>query len=421
MPPLFSFGIAILIGALVGIEREKKKVDEREPTIGGLRTFMLIAMAGAIAAWLSVELATPWIFIAVGVVIGAVVVAGYILHVMGHPDAHGTTTEVAAIVVYLLGGLPVFGYQTIAVALAITTSALLAFKEPLHGAIERIGRDDLYAALKLLIATFVVLPVLPNRAIDPWGAVNPYRVWILVILISGLSLVGYVAARWLGEGRGMVVTGLVGGLVSSTAVTLSFAKTSREERLDPSKAQSLAAGLLLSWTVMFVRILVLVAVAYRALLEPVVAPMVAMGLASAVVAGVAYYQSSRTTEHNTTEGVPMKNPFSLLPAVNFALLFTGVLLLVKLAQAYLPTNGVLAVAALAGLTDVDAITLSMAEFSRTGGDIQLAATAIAVATITNTLVKCGLAAGLGARALGWRVIVATVLILGAGAIAIIAA
>jgi len=149
----------------------------------------------------------------------------------------------------------------------------------------------------LLIATFVVLPVLPNRAIDPWGAVNPYRVWILVILISGLSLVGYVAARWLGEGRGMVVTGCGRtGLVDRRDAL--FAKTSREERLDPSKAQSLAAGLLLSWTVMFVRILVLVAVAYRALLEAVVAPMVAMGLASAVVA--AWRITSRVAPRRTT-------------------------------------------------------------------------------------------------------------------------
>lgn len=414
MHPLFSFGIAILIGALVGIEREKKKVDEREPTIGGLRTFMLIAMAGAIAAWLSVELSSPWIFISVGVVIGAVVVAGYILHVLGHPDAHGTTTEVAAVVVYLLGALPLFGYHTIAVALAITMSALLAFKEPLHGAIERIGRDDMYAALKLLIATFVVLPVLPNSAIDPWGAVNPYRVWILVILISGLSLVGYVAARWLGEGRGMAVTGLVGGLVSSTAVTLSFAKTSREDPLDPSKAQSLAAGLLLSWAVMFARVLVLVAVAYRGLFVAVAAPMGAMCVASAVVAGLAYRRSRRASAPSAAESVPLNNPFSLTPAVTFALLFTGVLLLVRLAQAYLPTNGVLAVAALAGLTDVDAITLSMAEFSRTGGDVGLAATAIAVAAITNTLTKCGMVVGLGAPALRRRVLIATAIILGAG-------
>src|SRR4030095_6479383 len=129
---------------------------------------------------------------------------------------------------YLLAGLTTFGHAGLAVALAIATSAVLAFKAPLHASVERIGRDDLYAALKLLIATFIVLPVLPNRAVDPWGALNPYKIWWLVILISGLSLLGYAAARFLGPQRGPLVTGLFGGLVSSTAVTLGFSRESRE-------------------------------------------------------------------------------------------------------------------------------------------------------------------------------------------------
>src|SRR4030095_14965546 len=128
---------------------------------------------------------------------------------------------------YLLAGLTTFGHAGLAVALAIATSAVLAFKAPLHASVERIGRDDLYAALKLLIATFIVLPVLPDRTVDPWGALNPYKMWWLVILISGLSLLGYVATRWLGSGRGVPLTGLFGGLVSATGVTLSFARPSR--------------------------------------------------------------------------------------------------------------------------------------------------------------------------------------------------
>ena len=227
--PLADFTIALFIGALVGIEREKKQAEEQRG-IGGLRTFLLFAEAGAVAAWLSLRLATPWIFVGVGMLVVATVIAGYWAWVRKHPDDIGLTTEMAAIVVYLLGGLTLAGDPGLAVALAIATSAILAFKQPLHGAVDRIGWDDIYAALKLLIATFIVLPVLPDRPLDPWGALNPYRMWWLVVLISGLSLVGYVATRWLGTGRGIPITGLFGGLVSSTAVTLTFARRSAEAR-----------------------------------------------------------------------------------------------------------------------------------------------------------------------------------------------
>jgi uncharacterized membrane protein (DUF4010 family) len=250
--PVLHFAIALFIGALVGIEREKKQEREGERGIGGIRTFILFAQAGAIAAWLSQRLDTPWIFLGAGVLVTAMVVAGYVAYAREHHD-FGLTTEIAALVVYLLGGTTIFGYPGLAVALAIATSAVLAFKEPLHETVERLGRDDIYAALKLLIATFIVLPVLPDRTVDPWGALNPYKMWWLVILISGLSLVGYAATRWLGPGRGIALTGLFGGLVSSTAVTLSLARRSREPDGE-GQARALAGGVLVAWTVMFVRV-----------------------------------------------------------------------------------------------------------------------------------------------------------------------
>lgn len=414
--PLRAFATALFIGALVGIEREKRQSDAPARGIGGLRTFILFAEAGAIAAWLSQAPGQSWIFAAVGACATALVIAGYLAAVRARPDDIGLTTEVAALVVFLLGGLAVVGNPALAVALAIATSAILAFKQPMHAGVERIGRDDLYAGLKLLVATFIVLPVLPDRTVDPWGALNPYRMWWLVILISGLSLIGYVATRWLGSGRGVPLTGLFGGVVSSTAVTLSFARRSRDEPDDAALADALAAGILLAWAVMFVRVAVEVSVVHPALLSELAVPLGALALASGIAAAIAYQRADRTPQPDGD--VPLHNPFSLMAAIRFASIFAVVLLVVSLVQHYAPGRGLYGVAALAGLTDVDAITLSMAGTARDGSvPGATAAGAILVAAITNTLVKLALAVGLGGGALARRLGAATAGLVAAGAAA----
>jgi uncharacterized membrane protein (DUF4010 family) len=417
--PFLDFAIALFIGALVGIEREKKASTGESRGIGGLRTFILFAEAGAVAAWLAVRLAAPWIFIGAGLCVTAAVLTGYLVHVRAHPAAHGLTTEIAAIVVYLLGGTTLFGYPALAVALAIATSALLAYKEPLHGLVGRLGQDDLYAGLKLLIATFIILPVLPNKTVDPWGALNPYTMWWLVILISGLSLVGYVASRWLGTGHGIPLTGLFGGLVSSTAVSLSFARRSRDEEGTAGLADALAAGLLLSWTVMFVRVLVAVAVVNFELLHFLAAPLAAMGLPTLAGAVWLYRNSRSASAAAQAEAVPLKNPFSLRSAIKFALFFTLVLLGVKLAQKHFPAEGLYLVAGLAGSTDVDAITLSVAEQAKGVIAPRVAVTAITLAILANTLVKCGFVVVLGAGPLKKRILAASGIIVAAGAVALL--
>jgi uncharacterized membrane protein (DUF4010 family) len=293
-----DFAIAILLGALIGIEREKRKSEEDDTGhIAGLRTLTLLALLGAVAGWLTRELSSPWILAAAVLVVGALVTAGYFVNAKTDPDAKGLTTEVAAPIVFLLGAMVMLGDQALAIGLGVVTAAVLAYKQPLHGFVEKLGWDDVYAGVRLLIATFIALPLLPDRAIDPWGALNPYKLWLLVVLISSLSLVGYVLTRWLGPTWGTALTGLTGGLVSSTAVTLSF---SREAREKPHEATALACGILLS---------------------------------------------------------------------------------------------------LAGLTDVDAITLSMSEFAQSG-EAQVAVIAIVIAALSNTLVKCGMAFALAGPALG---------------------
>jgi uncharacterized membrane protein (DUF4010 family) len=407
---LFNFAIALLIGALVGIEREKKRTEEGEHGGLGLRSFILLAQAGAVAGWIARQFDNLWIFAVVGLAVIAIILVGYVVHFRLKSDM-GLTTEIAGLVVYLLGGLVLLGSRQEAVGLAIVTLAVLAYKQPLHRLVHKLGWDDIFAGLKLLIATFIVLPVLPNRFVDPWGAINPYRMWWLVILISGLSLVGYVLTRWLGSNRGIPLTGLCGGLVSSTAVTLSLSRRSRNET-EVSSAPAMAAGVLLAWFVMVIRILVLIAVLYPPLIRAVIVPMTTLGGLTGLIAVVFLLGTWRSAAIEHT--MPLRNPFSLASAIKVAAIFTAVLLVIKLAGKYYPGEGVYIVSFIAGLTDVDPIVLSMADFAKQGGILTTAATAITLSAISNTLLKSGLVLAMASRPLKWRIAVAAIIICAGG-------
>ena len=415
MPPqvditvVWNFATALLIGALLGIERERHKREHDELTIGGLRTFILLTLIGALGGWLTLVLGSPWVLAAAIVVAVAPVIAGYVLTSRTQPDSLGLTTELAAIAACLLGAMTTLGYRDLAVGLGVAVAALLAYKQPLHGIVRKLDREDIYAGLRLMIATFIVLPLLPDRAIDPLGALNPRSLWVLVLLISSLSLVGYVATRLLGTQRGIPLTGLTGGLVSSTAVTLAFSKQSRDPAY-ASAASALASGILLAWTVMFVRVIVMVLVVNRDLLPALAAPLAAMAIAALAAA---WYLRRRGGTPQSTEGVPLTNPFSLTAAAKFAAFFALVLLVVKLMQTYAPDRGVYLVAALAGTTDVDAITLSMAQYARTGS-VSIAGHAIIIATLANTIVKAAMAGVLGSAEFRKPVLIAAAAVLAAG-------
>jgi len=407
-----DFATAILLGALVGIEREKRKEEEEGAGhIAGLRTFILLALLGASAGWLSRTLSTPSILAAALLIVGAVVVAGYFVTARSSKDGKGLTTEAAAVVVFLLGAMVMLGYSALAIGLGVVTAAVLAYKQPLHGFVEQLGWDDVYAGVRLLIATFIALPLLPNEPIDPWGALNPYKLWLLVILISSLSLVGYVLTRLLGANRGVALTGLMGGLASSTAVTLSFAK---EGRGKPEIANALGCGILLAWAVMFVRVPVLVAVVNRALLAPLLVPFLVMAATVGAFAAFYYFRDGSTEKRGSAKGeVDVKNPFSLMAASKFGVLFAVILLAVKIVQQTMPPSGLYAVAALSGLVDVDAITLSMAEFAKSG-EARVAVISIVIAALSNTLVKCGMAFAVAGLTSGKPLLIATAATLFAG-------
>lgn len=415
-----DFAIALAIGALIGVEREMRKVQRGVHEVGGIRTFVLFSLIGAVSAWLSRQMASAWplAFAILGVSV-MISVSYAVLHrsVSAADEDAGLTTEAAAVATTLLGALALYGFPEIAGALGILTAALLAFKQPLHGLVGRLDVQDLYAGLKLLIATFIVLPLLPDRALDPLGAINPHELWLLVVLISFLSLIGYVAVRLFGTGRGTALTGLFGGMTSSTAVTLEFARRSAETATVPH-TDALATGIVLAWAVMFARVAIEVAVVHAPLLRALVVPLAVM-LVVACIAAALFYQRSRRVPEKSRD-LALRNPFSLTSAIKFAGVFMLVLLAVAVVKRWAPGRGELVVAALAGLTDVDAITLSMATFARDGGASATAAQAITVATFTNTLVKCALVIGLASRALRTRVVVVTIAVVAAGTVALLA-
>jgi uncharacterized membrane protein (DUF4010 family) len=390
LDPQLVWGLAsaLIIGSLVGIERERSKALSGNVGIGGVRTFILFSLIGAVSAWLSQALDNAWIFVTAVAAVAALTVAGYVVQARVKPNAVGLTTETAAVGVCLLGGACTVGYSGMALAVGIAVSAVLAYKESMHGLVAKLGSDDISAGVKLLAATFIVLPLLPTTAVDPWGVLKPRPIWTLVILIAALSLVGYVATRALGPQRGTALTGLSGGLVSSTAVTLAFAKQSREE--GGKSDDALAGGLLLAWAVMGLRVLVIVAVLFAPLVRPLLLPFGAMMVVS-LGASVLFLRRARAQEPATAGEVVLKNPFSLTSAAKFGLLFAVVLVVVAGVERYFPGRGYYVVAALAGLPDVDPVTLSMAGLARSGGiDLATAVGALVVAALANTLLKCGI-------------------------------
>lgn len=404
-----NFSLALAIGALVGIEREKHKTQTPGISFGGVRTFILIAQMGAVSAWLSLHLQSAWVFAAALVAISAFVLTAYRLENNSELRSLGLTSEISALTVFLLGGAVMYGYAEIAVPLAILTSAVLTFKQPLHGLVARLASDDWVAGIKLLIATFIVLPLLPNETIDPWHAINPYKLWLLVILISTLSLVGYIAMRWLGAVKGTLVAGVTGGLVSSTAVSLSMARLSKSLNGQASEEinLALAAGILWAWFVMAVRVLLMSALLYLPMLSALAPSLIIMALTTL---GFAVWYSARGHAGlDTSNQEPIANPFSLLAATQFGLVFAVVLLVVRLTEHYAPAQGIYVVAMLAGVADVDAITLSMAELAQQD-KLQLAGHALMLALLSNTVVKTALVVSLASASLKRRMLPAATVI-----------
>ena len=381
----YRFGAALAIGFLIGLQREYAYGGPGRDLFAGVRTLALMGLVGCTAALAADELNSAWPFVGIIILMGVLIAVAYF--VSAWRGQVGLTTEVAALVTVLAGALCYWGYLPLAVAIAVTTTVLLSLKLEMDQFVQRITREDIYATLKFAVITAIVLPVLPNQTFGPppLDVLNPYKIWLMVVFISGISFLGYVLVKVVGSRQGIGLTGLLGGLVSSTAVTLSFSQRSQR---DTELAKPFALAITVAWTVMFARVLVEVAALNVALLGVLWLPM-----AASAAVGLAYciylYLSQRTDEEGE---VAFSNPFELGPAVKFGLLYAVILLVSNAAQTYLGNTGLYLSSIVAGLTDVDAITLSVAELSRTAGGLTLstASRAIVLAAMSNTVVKGGI-------------------------------
>jgi uncharacterized membrane protein (DUF4010 family) len=405
----YRFGIALAIGFLVGLQREFSYRKAQAPASAGVRTFSLLSLSGCAAAFVAETARSPALLAVFFGVVGALVVASY-LATTRSGDV-GSTTEVAELITVLNGALCYWGMLQLAAAIGVATTVVLSAKLPLQKLIEKLTTEDLVATLKFGVVTAIVLPVLPREPLGPppFDVLVPYDLWRMVVLISAIGFVGYVLIQIVGPKRGIGLTGILGGLVSSTALTLSFAQKSRE---DDRLGKPFALAIVVAWTMMFARILAAVAVINRDLLDALWLPLSATGAAGAAYGAWLHFSDRASPE---TE-IQFSNPFEVGPALRFGLLYAVVLLVSRAAQLEFGDRGVLLSALVAGVADVDAITLSLSELSRTsqGLGLEAAASGVMVAAMANTALKGGIVLVTASSSLRRRVWPAVVVVLGCG-------
>jgi uncharacterized membrane protein (DUF4010 family) len=413
-----SLALALASGLVIGFEREQSgpsRLKEGDSFLGGARTHPLLALLGAVSMLLSRELG-PAILILGFVCVAAFLVVSYIDDVRRGLD-RGLTSEVAFLLSFVLGAMAtsvrlfdgIREKAFVISAIAVVATLLLSIKPSLHSFIQRVSQADVFATLKFLVLAVVLLPLLPERAMGPMLALNPRHIGLMVVLIAGVSFVGYVAIRLFGANRGTVLTALVGGLVSSTAVTMSFSGRTKENR---SIAPAAALAIVLASSIMFARVILEIAVANVSLVGLLAVPVGGMFLTGLAVS---YFLWRRITANHAATQVEFSNPFELTSALTFAGVFALILLGSKAATVYFGTTATYLTGLLAGAADVDAITLSMAKLAPDTVTPRVAVTTILIGVGSNTIVKAVLATVLGGWALGRQVLAAFAVILATGA------
>jgi uncharacterized membrane protein (DUF4010 family) len=380
--------VAGLIGLTIGVEREwSGHASGPRARFAGVRTFFLLGLVGGIAGWLSDQ---GHLLPAVALLGGSAVlaVAAYVVASQQTGDRDGTT-EAAALLVLATGSLSGLGNESVAAGVAAVAVVALAEKNRVREFIARIGETELRAALHFIVLAVVVLPLLPTGPFGPRDAIRPRELWSVVLIFSGLNFLGYLARRAVGADRGYGIAGLLGGLVSSTAVTLGF---SRQSRVTPKYSQGLALGVIAACTVLLPRVLIVALVLSPSVAQHLVPYLIAPALVGGLFVGyVLWRRQSPSTE---TER-PDRNPLRLGTAIQMALAFALVLLIVPTVERLWGPTGVLGSAAVLGLTDMDALTYSMSRFGASTGDAPLAARAIGIGLLSNTVLKLVLALILG--------------------------
>lgn len=402
-------------GLLIGLEREyAKRVREQHQQFAGVRTHTLIAVSGFLTAWLA-EVYGSWLF-AVGFAgLLALVVASYVL--LAKEGSYGGTSELSSVITFLIGAVVFRGEVLFALVLTVAVILLLSFKVSLHRFAGRLEATDIRAFAQFLIISALVLPFLPDASYGPYGVWNPREIWTMVVLVSGISLAGYLAMKVLDRGRGTLWTAVLGGLVSSTATTLHFARRSRQE--GPAATRRLGLGVLAACTMMFPRVLLEAGVVHQATAGELLTPVLLLAISGLSVFRVLQART-RTAPDGRPDEVQVANPLNLRVAIQFALIYAAVKWVVAYATEHFGDQGAYVAGGLSGLTDVDAISLSMARFARDGGEVDLAANVMVLAMLANTLVKYLIVAFAGTKALRRHLLAGFLVLLAPGLVWLLA-
>jgi uncharacterized membrane protein (DUF4010 family) len=404
---------ALAIGLLVGIERGWTEREEREgERAAGLRTFALAGLLGGVWGALAAGDGGA-IALAIAFLVFSVVVAAFRYRELVREQSYGVTTVVAAMLVFALGALAVIGEIVVAAAAGVATAGLLALKAVLHEWVKRLTWAELRAGLALLAMTLILLPILPDQRMGPWNALNPHDVWVMTIAIAVVSFGGYVAIKIAGERRGLLVSAVAGSLVSSTAVTLDMARLAKRH---PDREALFSAAVALAGATMMARVLVVAGFFNADLLRWLVPGLVFAGLASLAATGLILRHARRLREENAQDAsaLELTNPFELATVLKFGVLLAVVMLLAEGLTRVYGAGGAYSLAAVSGIADVDALTLSMTRLARTALEPQTAAEAILVAVAVNSVAKGVLAWITGGAGIGRTVLLIAALAIAAG-------
>ncbi|UXI02249.1 MgtC/SapB family protein [Photobacterium sp. TY1-4] len=396
--PFVRLAIALLLGAIIGIQRGwEGRHEVAGSRIAGIRTYSLIGLMGGLSGRLAQVFSELFLGFAL-VAFAVLIIAAYLnsQHVKSNLSITGI---VGMLITFLLGSLAVIGEPVVAASAAVITAIILDNKTELHEALMKLQAYELDAALKLLLISVVMLPLLPNEGFGPWQAINPYEIWWMVVLIAGISFVGYFAIKFGGAEKGILFTCLFAGLSSSTALTLQFANLSKQQ---PRLSGLLASGILISCGTMFPRIILVCSVVNYQLVGLLWLPMVVMMLGF-------YLPAYWIWRHNRLDGSEApelnQNPLALSSAFFFGLMLLAIMLLSNLLQEWFGDTGTLLLAMISGITDVDAITLALGRQSTGSLLLSTATLGIFIASAVNSLVKMGMASVIGTPALRKYVII----------------
>jgi uncharacterized membrane protein (DUF4010 family) len=405
----YRLGLALGIGFIIGLQREHSYYDVNDTHPAGVRTFAISGLLGALLPFIGSLMGTQVLFFIGFILIGLLLMTAHFVSSQIKKDSTiGLTTSLSMLLVFLLGALCWYNRLLEACAIMVCLLSLLSFKEQIHSFAQKLSKEDILATIKFAVIAALVLPFLPNEFYGPKGleVLNPFNIGLFVVFISGISFIGYVLVKVVGPGKGIGITGILGGIASSTALTLNLTQRSQG---NGSYSGSLAMGVILSWSVMYLRLYIICSLLNPSLMSTLAVPMLVPMIPGLLYAGYLKYRESKVQKVNPAT---FTNPFELMPAIKFGLIFTVVLFIANAARVYFGNQGLLISSFVAGFADMDAIALSVIEMNSSnalpGKQVILA---ILFAGVANTLTKGSMVVLFGEKSMKRAIIPAMVLIL----------